>query len=59
MIKEAMDKKFGVSWHAVVGENYGFEVTHELKNLLYMFFGGNTAIILWKCSWLLFVLDLC
>ncbi|CAG5115264.1 unnamed protein product [Candidula unifasciata] len=50
MIKDNMDKKFGASWHAVVGESYGFEVTHELKNLLYMFFGGNVAIILWKCA---------
>jgi len=50
MIKDTMDKKFGASWHAVVGEGYGFEITHEVKNLLYMFFGGNMAIIVWKCS---------
>jgi dynein light chain 4 len=29
MIKETMDKKFGASWHAVVGEGFGFELTHE------------------------------
>ena len=50
MIKDTMDKKFGASWHAVVGEGYGFEITHEVKNLLYMFFGGNMAICVWKCS---------
>lgn len=50
MIKETMDKKFGASWHVVVGEGFGFEITHEVKNLLYMFFGGNMAIIVWKCS---------
>jgi dynein light chain 4 len=50
MIKETMDKKFGASWHAVVGEGFGFEITHEVKNLLYMFFGGTMAICLWKCS---------
>ena len=50
LIKETMDKKFGASWHAVVGEGFGFELTHEVKNLLYMFFGGNMAIIIWKCS---------
>ncbi|XP_013383817.1 dynein light chain 4, axonemal-like [Lingula anatina] len=50
MIKETMDKKFGPSWHVVVGEGYGFEITHEVKNLIYMFFGGNVAITLWKCS---------
>ncbi|XP_072029836.1 dynein axonemal light chain 4-like isoform X2 [Amphiura filiformis] len=50
MIKETMDKKFGSSWHAIVGEGYGFELTHEVKALLYMFFGGNLAITVWKCS---------
>ena len=50
MIKETMDKKFGASWHAVVGEGFGFEITHEVKNLLYMFFAGNIAICVWKCS---------
>ena len=50
MIKEAMDKKFGASWHAVVGEGYGYEITHEVKNMMYMFFGGNVAVCIWKCS---------
>ncbi|XP_059408362.1 dynein axonemal light chain 4 isoform X2 [Carassius carassius] len=26
MIKESMDKKFGSSWHVVIGEGFGFEV---------------------------------
>jgi dynein light chain 4 len=43
-IKETMDKKCGSSWHVVVGEGYGFEITHEMKNLLYLFFGGNLVI---------------
>ena len=50
MIKDTMDKKFGPAWHVVVGMGFGFEITHEVKNLLYMFFGGNTAICLWKCA---------
>eukprot|EP00112_Aurelia_sp_Birch-Aquarium-sp1_P015212 Seg3351.3 transcript_id=Seg3351.3/GoldUCD/mRNA.D3Y31 product="hypothetical protein" protein_id=Seg3351.3/GoldUCD/D3Y31 len=50
MIKESLDKKFGSSWHCVVGEGYGFEITHEVKNLLYLFFGGTLAITVWKCS---------
>jgi len=45
-----MDKKFGASWHVVVGEGFGFEMTHEIKNMMYMFFGGTTGILLWKCS---------
>ena len=50
MIKETMDKKFGATWHAVVGVGFGFEIAYDCKNLLYMFFGGNTGICLWKCA---------
>nr|XP_046166523.1 dynein axonemal light chain 4 isoform X1 [Oncorhynchus gorbuscha]XP_046166524.1 dynein axonemal light chain 4 isoform X1 [Oncorhynchus gorbuscha] len=28
MIKESMDKKFGSSWHVVIGEGFGFEIQH-------------------------------
>jgi dynein light chain 4, axonemal len=50
MIKETMDKKYGPSWHAVVGESYGFEINYEVKNILYMFCGGNLGVLLWKSS---------
>ena len=45
-----LDKKFGPSWHVVVGEGFGFEISYELKNLMYMFFAGNVAVCAWKCS---------
>jgi dynein light chain 4 len=52
-----MDKRAGSSWHVVVGEGFGFEITHEMKNLLYMFFGGNLVnclfiegVLVWKAS---------
>ncbi|TPX34813.1 hypothetical protein SmJEL517_g02532 [Synchytrium microbalum] len=48
-VKELMDKRCGTSWHVVVGEGFGFEVTHEIKNLLFMFF-GNVGVLLWKQS---------
>ncbi|KAH8277631.1 hypothetical protein KR018_002408 [Drosophila ironensis] len=50
VIKETMDKKFGIYWHVVVGEAFGFEVSYETENILYLFFAGNLAIVLWKCS---------
>lgn len=50
MIKDAMDKKYGPSWHVVVGESFGFEISFECSFLLYMFFGTNLAILIWKCS---------
>jgi len=50
MIKENLDKRFAPSWHVVVGEGFGFEVSYEMKNLMYMFFAGNLAVCVWKCS---------
>lgn len=50
LIKETMDKKFGSPWNVVVGEGFGFEVTCYLRNLLYMFVGGNLAVVIWKCA---------
>ena len=49
-IKENLDKRFGPSWHVVVGEGFGFEISYEKKNLMYMFFAGNIAVCAWKCS---------
>ncbi|KAJ3076128.1 Dynein light chain 4, axonemal [Podochytrium sp. JEL0797] len=42
VIKELMDKRCGSSWHVVVGEGFGFDVTHEMRNLMFMYFGGET-----------------
>ncbi|KAK3246289.1 hypothetical protein CYMTET_44167 [Cymbomonas tetramitiformis] len=48
MIKEGMDKKFGGPWHIVIGEGFSFEITYEVRNLLYIFTGGTQACLLWK-----------
>ena len=48
-VKEAMDRKFGPSWHCVIGEGFGFECTHHDKSLLMMYYQGNMAILLFKC----------
>lgn len=47
-MKLAMDKKFGKSWQCVIGEGFGFSITYELKNMLYMFFNGNIAVLVFK-----------
>ena len=36
--------------NVIIGEAFGFEVTHQTSNLLYMFFGGNLAVLVWKCQ---------
>lgn len=50
LIKETLDKKFGACWHCVIGEGFGFDVTFQLKNLLYLFFGGTTAVLVFKSA---------
>ena len=49
-IKVSMDKKFGTTWHCIVGEGFSFEIIYELQTLMYMFNAGNLAICLWKCT---------
>eukprot|EP00753_Platysulcus_tardus_P003295 PLAT12360.2.p2 GENE.PLAT12360.2~~PLAT12360.2.p2 ORF type:complete len:103 (-),score=42.99 PLAT12360.2:68-376(-) len=48
-IKEQMDRKFGSTWHVCIGEGFGFEVTYQQRNLMYMFHGENLGILLYKC----------
>lgn len=48
MIKDMMDKKFGAPWHVVVGKGFSYEITYEMRNLLYIYVGGRTAVLLWK-----------
>ena len=50
MITDVMDKRYGASWHCVVGQGFGFEVTYEVQHLLYMFHGGNLCVLLYKAS---------
>ncbi len=39
VLKNTFDKKFGSNWHCVIGEGFGFEVTHQHRQLVYMFYG--------------------
>ncbi|WIA29399.1 hypothetical protein OEZ86_011903 [Tetradesmus obliquus] len=48
MIKDQMDKKFGSPWHVIVGRGFAYEITYELRNILYLFVGGTTGVLLWK-----------
>ncbi|XP_037954229.1 dynein light chain 4, axonemal-like [Teleopsis dalmanni] len=49
-IKQVMDVKYGASWHVAVGESFGFDVPYETNHMLFMYFGGNMGIALWKCA---------
>ena len=30
MIKDTMDKKFGPTWHVIVGKGFSYEITYEV-----------------------------
>ena len=53
MIKAALDKKFGAAWHCVIGEGFGFDITYQSKNMVYVFYGpaGGTpvGVLCYKC----------
>ncbi|GAA5952062.1 hypothetical protein JCM21900_006240 [Sporobolomyces salmonicolor] len=48
-IKRDFDKRFGPTWHVVVGKNFGSYCTHETNHFLYWYM-GNVAILLFKAG---------
>ena len=48
MIKEAMDKKYGPQWHCAIGEGFGFDVSYQQSNMIYVYY-GKIGILLYKC----------
>ncbi|GAA5888685.1 hypothetical protein JCM6882_009049 [Rhodosporidiobolus microsporus] len=48
-IKRDFDKRYGPTWHVVVGKNFGSFCTHESGNFLYWYM-GNIAILLFKAG---------
>lgn len=49
LIKETMDKKFGTHWHCCIGEGFGFEVTYQQRNMVYVYYGEKLGVLLFKC----------
>ena len=47
LLKEDMDKKTGPGWNVIVGEDFSHNVTY-LKNMVFLYFGGNLGILMWK-----------
>eukprot|EP01003_Olkasia_polycarbonata_P002090 NODE_1442_length_540_cov_66.429735_g1365_i0.p1 GENE.NODE_1442_length_540_cov_66.429735_g1365_i0~~NODE_1442_length_540_cov_66.429735_g1365_i0.p1 ORF type:complete len:92 (+),score=15.14 NODE_1442_length_540_cov_66.429735_g1365_i0:71-346(+) len=46
-IKKEFDRKYGATWHCIVGRNFGSYVTHESKNFIYFQY-QQCAILLFK-----------
>lgn len=48
-IKDGLDKKLGPTWHCVVGEGFGFNITYNTHNMLYLYYGEKLGILCFKC----------
>lgn len=48
-IKTEFDRKFGPTWHCVVGRSFGSYVTYETKRFTY-FYVGQIAVLLFKAG---------
>jgi len=49
MVKEQMDKKYNENWIVIIGQGFSFEVTHEVKHVLWMY-NCDTAILCFKAG---------
>jgi len=49
MVKEQMDKKYNENWIVVIGQGFAFEVTHEVKHVLWMYF-CDIAVLVYKAG---------
>lgn len=49
LIKDTMDKKFGSTWHVCIGEGFGFEVTYQARNLIFLYYSTKLGILVFKC----------
>lgn len=47
-IKKEFDKKYGPTWHCIVGRNFGSYVTHETKHFLYFYLGQVRVEVAWR-----------
>ncbi|ORY77021.1 dynein light chain 1 protein DLC-1 [Protomyces lactucae-debilis] len=46
-IKQDFDRRFGTTWHVIVGRNFGSYVTHETRHFIY-FYLGQMAFLIFK-----------
>lgn len=50
LVKETMDKKYGEYWCVIIGGGFGFEVTHEVKHVIWLYFGGQLSVLVFKAG---------
>jgi dynein light chain LC8-type len=48
-MKRELDRKYGNTWHVIVGHNFGSFVTHEERSHMY-FFIRDVAFLVWRTA---------
>lgn len=48
-LQNVLDKKMNGPYNVVVGESFTMDIAHVRSSMLYMYFGGYLAILVWKC----------
>lgn len=48
-MKRELDRKYGSTWHCIVGRQFGSYVSHDDKNYLY-FFIGDVGFLVWATN---------
>ena len=48
LIKNTLDKKFGLTWHVGIGEGFGFDITCQHRFMMYVFY-GSVGVVCYKC----------
>eukprot|EP00466_Bigelowiella_natans_P009546 jgi/Bigna1/55467/estExt_Genewise1Plus.C_600073 len=48
LVKEAFDRKYGPTWHCIIGRNFGSKVTHESKTFLYVKLNQQLKMLVFK-----------
>ncbi|KAF4667174.1 Dynein light chain 4, axonemal [Perkinsus chesapeaki] len=49
LIKDSLDKQYGLTWHCVMGKGFSFDVTAQNGSMMYCFYQGDIAILVFKC----------
>lgn len=48
VIKESLDKQFGLTWQVVIGRGFSFDITSLQKTMMHCFYQGELAILVYK-----------
>ncbi|CAD7932530.1 unnamed protein product [Amoebophrya sp. A25] len=48
-IKDALDKSYGAQWHCIMGKGFSYDVTAQTGSLMFVFYQGEIAVLVFKC----------